>query len=98
MLKSLDVFYIFQSIDEAEFAHVVPPPHCGKSALCPLSVKKKPRDIKIITFEFQKIKYTFNKDSNSFEELSFPVGRPVCYYLSTSGYDDQKTDSVSFTI
>eukprot|EP01083_Nonionella_stella_P030298 83088_1 len=80
-----------KSIEEAEFVHVVPPLHCGKSSLCALVVQSKSGGQRSVSFEFQKIKYSFNEVSERFEELNFPVARNLDFYFSSTGFEDDES-------
>lgn len=44
-----------------------------------------------LSFEFQKIKYSYETDGKKqFLPVAFPVEHPLCYYQNARGYQEDK--------
>ncbi|XP_017761038.1 PREDICTED: manganese-transporting ATPase 13A1 isoform X2 [Eufriesea mexicana] len=71
---------------KAKIAKVVPTPNNGSSELVKLhhSEQQEP------WFIFQKTKYYWNSEKNSFEGLQFPINHSVKHYSEWKGYLDEK--------
>ena len=98
-----------KSVNEAIVAHVVPPLHCGEDALCKLikageevienddddeEEDSEYRNDKLF-FVFQQMKYIYNDETNTFEELDFPIEKPIKHYIS-NGLSKQEAKQVCF--
>ncbi|OCT90364.1 hypothetical protein XELAEV_18018975mg [Xenopus laevis] len=75
------------NIHTATLAKVVPTPNNGSPELVPLIKEKQEDGKETITFEFQKIKYSYDaEEKKGFFQVVFPVERPLSYYQSAKGY------------
>uniref|UniRef100_A0A8C5PIQ4 Endoplasmic reticulum transmembrane helix translocase n=1 Tax=Leptobrachium leishanense TaxID=445787 RepID=A0A8C5PIQ4_9ANUR len=71
----------------ATLAKVVPTPNNGSAELVPLVREKQADGQETLSFEFQKIKYTYDvENKKTFLPVVFPVERPLSYYQSAKGY------------
>lgn len=71
----------------ATFAKVVPYPNNGSAELVPLLREKSEDGKETLSFEFQKIKYSYDAEEKKvFFPVVFPLERPLSYYQSSKGY------------
>lgn len=75
----------------AEYVKVVPTKNNGSTELRLLRKRSNGKDQPIdIWFYFQKTKYIYDHETGYFNQLNFPVNRPVDYYLNSKGFIDQQ--------
>ncbi|XP_018428588.1 PREDICTED: manganese-transporting ATPase 13A1 [Nanorana parkeri] len=71
----------------ATFSKVVPTPNNGSAELVPLLREKNEEGKETLSFEFQKIKYSYDaEEKKRFFPVVFPLERPLSYYQSSKGY------------
>ncbi|KAM4749450.1 endoplasmic reticulum transmembrane helix translocase isoform 2-T2 [Rhinophrynus dorsalis] len=74
----------------ATLAKVVPTPNNGSSELVPLIREKQEGGQETLSFEFQKIKYSYDSEEKKcFYPVTFPVARPMSFYQNTKGYVEE---------
>ncbi|VDL70610.1 unnamed protein product [Nippostrongylus brasiliensis] len=75
---------------KATVAKVVPTPNNGWAELVPLRRTQRAGSSKL-WFEFQKVHYTFNEETNSFHTVVFDSSKPMKFYQQARGVesDDQ---------
>ncbi|XP_075758589.1 endoplasmic reticulum transmembrane helix translocase isoform X2 [Pelodiscus sinensis] len=76
---------------KATLAKVVPTPNNGSAELVPLHRDQDEDGQEALSFEFQKIKYSYEvDDKKQFLPVAFPVEHPLSYYQSARGYQEDK--------
>ncbi|XP_054039459.1 endoplasmic reticulum transmembrane helix translocase isoform X2 [Rissa tridactyla] len=76
---------------KATLAKVVPTPNNGSVELVPLHRDQGEDGQEALSFEFQKIKYSYETDGKKqFLPVAFPVEHPLCYYQNARGYQEDK--------
>ncbi|KAM6100945.1 LOW QUALITY PROTEIN: endoplasmic reticulum transmembrane helix translocase [Pterocles gutturalis] len=76
---------------KATLAKVVPTPNNGSAELVPLHRDQGDDGQEALSFEFQKIKYSYELDGKKqFLPVAFPVEHPLCYYQNARGYQEDK--------
>ncbi|CAN0021138.1 unnamed protein product [Bubo scandiacus] len=76
---------------KATLAKVVPTPNNGSVELVPLHRDQGEDGQEALSFEFQKIKYSYEIDGKKqFLPVAFPVEHPLCYYQNARGYQEDK--------
>uniref|UniRef100_A0A8C6IKU8 Endoplasmic reticulum transmembrane helix translocase n=1 Tax=Melopsittacus undulatus TaxID=13146 RepID=A0A8C6IKU8_MELUD len=76
---------------KATLAKVVPTPNNGSVELVPLHRDQGEDGQEALSFEFQKIKYSYELDGKKqFLPVAFPVEHPLCYYQNARGYQEDK--------
>ncbi|NXF39751.1 AT131 ATPase, partial [Nyctibius bracteatus] len=76
---------------KATLAKVVPTPNNGSVELVPLHRDQGEDGQEALSFEFQKIKYSYEIDGKKqFLPVAFPVEHPLCYYQTARGYQEDK--------
>ncbi|KAM6330498.1 endoplasmic reticulum transmembrane helix translocase isoform 2-T2 [Alca torda] len=76
---------------KATLAKVVPTPNNGSVELVALHRDQGEDGQEALSFEFQKIKYSYEADSKKqFLPVAFPVEHPLCYYQNARGYQEDK--------
>ncbi|XP_019716583.1 endoplasmic reticulum transmembrane helix translocase [Hippocampus comes] len=75
---------------KATLAKVVPTPNNGSAELVALQRDKDENGDEILSFEFQKIRYTFDhKEKKCFFPIAFPINHPMGYFQSWRGYQEE---------
>ncbi|XP_026516456.1 manganese-transporting ATPase 13A1 isoform X1 [Terrapene carolina triunguis] len=76
---------------KATLAKVVPTPNNGSAELVPLHRDQGEDGQEALSFEFQKIKYSYEVDDRKqFLPVAFPVEHPLSYYQSARGYQEDR--------
>uniref|UniRef100_A0A7M4F5R3 Endoplasmic reticulum transmembrane helix translocase n=1 Tax=Crocodylus porosus TaxID=8502 RepID=A0A7M4F5R3_CROPO len=76
---------------KATLAKVVPTPNNGSAELVPLHRDQGEDGQEALSFEFQKIKYSYEiEDRKQFLPVAFPVEHPLSYYQNARGYQEDK--------
>uniref|UniRef100_A0A8C8SE98 Endoplasmic reticulum transmembrane helix translocase n=1 Tax=Pelusios castaneus TaxID=367368 RepID=A0A8C8SE98_9SAUR len=76
---------------KATLVKVVPTPNNGSAELVPLSRDQGEDGQQALSFEFQKIKYSYEvDDKKQFLPVAFPVEHPVSYYQNARGYQEDR--------
>ncbi|NXV20114.1 AT131 ATPase, partial [Cepphus grylle] len=76
---------------KATLAKVVPTPNNGSVELVALHRDQGEDGQEALSFEFQKIKYSYETDGKKrFLPVAFPVEHPLCYYQNARGYQEDK--------
>uniref|UniRef100_A0A8C6Z278 Endoplasmic reticulum transmembrane helix translocase n=1 Tax=Nothoprocta perdicaria TaxID=30464 RepID=A0A8C6Z278_NOTPE len=76
---------------KATLAKVVPTPNNGSVELVPLHRDQGEDGQEALSFEFQKIKYSYEVDGKKqFLPVAFPVEHPLSYYQNARGYQEDK--------
>nr|XP_013817356.1 PREDICTED: manganese-transporting ATPase 13A1 isoform X2 [Apteryx mantelli mantelli] len=87
------MLFVFQepSPKKATLAKVVPTPNNGSVELVPLHRDQGEDGQEALSFEFQKIKYSYEVDGKKqFLPVAFPVEHPLSYYQNARGYQEDK--------
>jgi len=82
------------SISDATHVNAVPPLHCGSAEICELSKSKSE-----ISFNFQRIRFEWSFEDQTFRQLQFPVNLLIEMYLKHTGFnsdDDIKSHSMQY--
>ncbi|XP_051989042.1 endoplasmic reticulum transmembrane helix translocase-like [Xyrauchen texanus] len=76
--------------DKATFAKVIPMPNNGSAELVPLLRDKDEDGEEILSFEFQKIRYVYDrKEKKCFLQVAFPINYPMSYFQNWKGYQEE---------
>ncbi|XP_051904364.1 manganese-transporting ATPase 13A1 [Hippocampus zosterae] len=76
--------------NKATLAKVVPTPNNGSAELVALQRDQDENGDEILSFEFQKIRYTFDhKEKKCFFPIAFPINHPMGYFQSWRGYQEE---------
>ncbi|XP_037744056.1 endoplasmic reticulum transmembrane helix translocase isoform X1 [Chelonia mydas] len=76
---------------KATLAKVVPTPNNGSAELVPLHRDQGEDGQEALSFEFQKIKYSYEVDDRKqFLPVAFPVEHPLSYYQNARGYQEDR--------
>ncbi|XP_061703017.1 manganese-transporting ATPase 13A1 [Syngnathoides biaculeatus] len=76
--------------NKATLAKVVPTPNNGSAELVTLQRDQDENGERILSFEFQKIRYTFDhKEKKRFLPIAFPVDHPMGHFQSWRGYQEE---------
>ncbi|XP_051627800.1 endoplasmic reticulum transmembrane helix translocase [Manacus candei] len=76
---------------KATLAKVVPTPNNGSVELVPLHRDQGEDGEEALSFEFQKIKYSYETNGKrQFLPVAFPVEYPLSYYQNSRGYQEDK--------
>ncbi|XP_038143872.1 manganese-transporting ATPase 13A1 isoform X2 [Cyprinodon tularosa] len=74
----------------ATLAKVIPTPNNGSAELVPLQRDQDENGEKILSFEFQKIRYVFDyKEKKCFLSVAFPINYPMGHFQSWRGYQEE---------
>uniref|UniRef100_A0A8C3W5K4 Endoplasmic reticulum transmembrane helix translocase n=1 Tax=Catagonus wagneri TaxID=51154 RepID=A0A8C3W5K4_9CETA len=74
---------------KATFVKVVPTPNNGSTELVALHRDKGEDGREVLSFEFQKIKYSYDAlEKKRFLPVAFPVGHAFSYYQSNRGFQE----------
>ncbi|XP_062965707.1 endoplasmic reticulum transmembrane helix translocase isoform X4 [Cynocephalus volans] len=77
------------SPSKATFVKVVPTPNNGSTELVALHRDEGEDGLEVLSFEFQKIKYSYDAlEKKQFLPVAFPVGNTFSYYQSTRGFQE----------
>uniref|UniRef100_A0A4W4GYC7 Endoplasmic reticulum transmembrane helix translocase n=1 Tax=Electrophorus electricus TaxID=8005 RepID=A0A4W4GYC7_ELEEL len=74
---------------KARLAKVIPTPNNGSAELVPLQRDMDEDGEEILSFEFQKIRYVFDRDRKHFLPVAFPVDQPIGYFQTWRGYQEE---------
>ncbi|XP_067088772.1 manganese-transporting ATPase 13A1 isoform X1 [Osmerus mordax] len=75
---------------KATLAKVIPTPNNGSAELVALQWDKDDNGEEILSFEFQKIRYTYDrKETKCFLPVTFPVSQPMGFFQSWRGYQEE---------
>ncbi|CAI4227922.1 unnamed protein product [Auanema sp. JU1783] len=80
---------------KATVAKVVPTLNNGWAELVPLRRQKRDGEVKV-TFEFQKVHYTLNNETQQFEVIKLDTRKAMRLYQTSTGLDDQELRDVQF--
>ncbi|XP_061158524.1 manganese-transporting ATPase 13A1 [Syngnathus typhle] len=76
--------------NKATLAKVVPTPNNGSAELVTLQRDQDENGDKTLSFEFQKIRYTFDhKEKKCFFPIAFPINNPMGYFQLWRGYQEE---------
>ncbi|KAM9392815.1 endoplasmic reticulum transmembrane helix translocase [Pholidichthys leucotaenia] len=76
--------------NKATLAKVVPTPNNGSAELVTLQTDKDENEERILSFEFQKIRYIYDyKEKKCFLPIAFPINHPMGYFQSWRGYQEE---------
>ncbi|XP_049601366.1 endoplasmic reticulum transmembrane helix translocase [Syngnathus scovelli] len=76
--------------NKATLAKVVPTPNNGSAELVALQRDQDENGDKTLSFEFQKIRYTFDhKEKKCFFPIAFPINHPMGYFQLWRGYQEE---------
>uniref|UniRef100_A0A2K6KDZ6 Endoplasmic reticulum transmembrane helix translocase n=1 Tax=Rhinopithecus bieti TaxID=61621 RepID=A0A2K6KDZ6_RHIBE len=71
------------------FVKVVPTPNNGSTELVALHRNEGEDGLEVLSFEFQKIKYSYDAlEKKQFVPVAFPVGNAFSYYQSNRGFQE----------
>ncbi|XP_048651070.1 endoplasmic reticulum transmembrane helix translocase isoform X3 [Marmota marmota marmota] len=74
---------------KATFVKVVPTPNNGSTELVALHRDEGEDGLEVLSFEFQKIKYSYDAlEKKQFLPVAFPVGNTFSYYQSNRGFQE----------
>uniref|UniRef100_A0A1A8HD03 Endoplasmic reticulum transmembrane helix translocase n=1 Tax=Nothobranchius korthausae TaxID=1143690 RepID=A0A1A8HD03_9TELE len=74
----------------ATLAKVIPTPNNGSAELVALQRDQNENGERILSFEFQKIRYIFDfKERKCFFPMAFPINNPMGYFQSWRGYQEE---------
>ncbi|XP_008154566.2 endoplasmic reticulum transmembrane helix translocase isoform X1 [Eptesicus fuscus] len=74
---------------KATFVKVVPTPNNGSTELVALHRDEGEDGQEVLSFEFQKIKYSYDaQEKKRFLPVAFPVGNSFSYYQSSRGFQE----------
>ncbi|XP_037674350.1 manganese-transporting ATPase 13A1 isoform X2 [Choloepus didactylus] len=74
---------------KATFVKVVPTPNNGSAELVALHRDEDEDGQEVLSFEFQKIKYSYDAhEKKQFLPVAFPVGNTFSYYQSSRGFQE----------
>ncbi|XP_063472241.1 endoplasmic reticulum transmembrane helix translocase isoform X4 [Symphalangus syndactylus] len=74
---------------KATFVKVVPTPNNGSTELVALHRNEGEDGLEVLSFEFQKIKYSYDAlEKKQFLPVAFPVGNAFSYYQSNRGFQE----------
>ena len=75
--------------NKVTFVKVVPTPNNGSTELVALHRDKGEDGLEVLSFEFQKIKYSYDAlEKKQFLPVAFPVGNAFSYYQSNRGFQE----------
>ncbi|XP_046894875.1 manganese-transporting ATPase 13A1 [Hypomesus transpacificus] len=75
---------------KATLAKVIPTPNNGSAELVALQWDKDDNGEEILSFEFQKIRYTYDrKEKKCFLPVTFPISQPMGFFQSWRGYQEE---------
>ncbi|KAM7371783.1 hypothetical protein PAMP_008993 [Pampus punctatissimus] len=75
---------------KATLAKVIPTPNNGSAELVALQRDQDEYGDEILSFEFQKIRYTYDhKEKKCFLPIAFPINNPMGYFQSWRGYQEE---------
>ncbi|XP_073909762.1 endoplasmic reticulum transmembrane helix translocase isoform X2 [Castor canadensis] len=75
---------------KATFVKVVPTPNNGSTELVALHRDEGEDGLEVLSFEFQKIKYSYDAlEKKQFLPVAFPVGNTFSYYQSNRGFQEE---------
>uniref|UniRef100_A0A8C4GWZ5 Endoplasmic reticulum transmembrane helix translocase n=1 Tax=Dicentrarchus labrax TaxID=13489 RepID=A0A8C4GWZ5_DICLA len=76
--------------NKATLAKVIPTPNNGFAELVALQRDQDENGERILSFEFQKIRYTFDhKEKKCFLPIAFPINHPMGHFQSWRGYQEE---------
>ncbi|XP_076122513.1 endoplasmic reticulum transmembrane helix translocase [Alosa pseudoharengus] len=76
--------------EKATLAKVIPTPNNGSAELVALQRDQDENGEGILSFEFQKIRYVFDrKEKKRFLPVAFPVDQPMGYFQAWRGYQEE---------
>lgn len=76
--------------EKATLAKVIPTPNNGSAELVALQRDQDENGERTLSFEFQKIRYTFDyKEKKCFLPIAFPIINPLGYFQSWRGYQEE---------
>uniref|UniRef100_A0AAX7SXP3 Endoplasmic reticulum transmembrane helix translocase n=1 Tax=Astatotilapia calliptera TaxID=8154 RepID=A0AAX7SXP3_ASTCA len=76
--------------EKATLAKVIPTPNNGSAELVALQRDQDENGERTLSFEFQKIRYTFDyKEKKCFLPIAFPISNPLGYFQSWRGYQEE---------
>uniref|UniRef100_A0A8C5H6M1 Endoplasmic reticulum transmembrane helix translocase n=1 Tax=Gouania willdenowi TaxID=441366 RepID=A0A8C5H6M1_GOUWI len=76
--------------NKATLTKVVPTPNNGSAELVALQREQDENGDRILSFEFQKIRYVFDyKEKKRFLPIAFPISNPMGYFQSWRGYQEE---------
>ncbi|CAG5897904.1 unnamed protein product [Menidia menidia] len=76
--------------NKATLAKVIPTPNNGSAELVALQRDKDENGERILSLEFQKIRYIFDdKEKKRFLPVAFPISNPMGYFQSWRGYQEE---------
>ncbi|XP_007572400.1 PREDICTED: manganese-transporting ATPase 13A1 [Poecilia mexicana] len=74
----------------ATLAKVIPTPNNGSAELVTLQRDQDENGEKILSFEFQKIRYIFDyQEKKCFLPVAFPINHPIGHFQSWRGYQEE---------
>ncbi|XP_033615300.1 manganese-transporting ATPase 13A1, partial [Fukomys damarensis] len=74
---------------KATFVKVMPTPNNGSTELVALHRDKGEHGLEVLSFEFQKIKYSYDAlEKKQFLPVAFPVGNAFSFYQSHRGFQE----------
>ncbi|GAA6075763.1 manganese-transporting ATPase 13A1, partial [Tachysurus ichikawai] len=74
---------------KATLAKVIPTPNNGSAELVALQRDKDEEARDVLSFEFQKIRYIFDRHRKLFLPVAFPVDQPMRYFQTWRGYQEE---------
>uniref|UniRef100_A0A3Q3N0Z9 ATPase 13A1 n=1 Tax=Mastacembelus armatus TaxID=205130 RepID=A0A3Q3N0Z9_9TELE len=76
--------------NKATLAKVIPTPNNGSAELVALQRDQDDNGERILSFEFQKIRYLFDhKEKKCFLPIAFPISHPMGFFQSWRGYQEE---------